>query len=789
MIKFPLKITSFLLLLTIVLGGTGLVWLMTSLQEELVSQRRLFREDRVWVAGQLEREARMFRHALMLYSEGDKSVTGQEMRQTFDVLWSRIDSMDKGRLGKMYLQLEGSADALKFSRSLLRTVDPLVQQLMPGQLTQRDDILILLDSAIDQYYQIARLSSALNLKQQEQRRQNFEKTTSRALKIISVIFVSGGVLVILLALKQAALNRLTHTLEDKVAERTREVEKNNEQLRMLSVAVEQSPASIFICNNDGIIEYVNPRFEQISGYSTDEALGRTPQFLQSSSSLCNHYEEIWQRVKGGEHWQGQVCNQRPNGELYWEQMSFTPIQSNDEQVIRYLAVKEDITQRKKHEEQLLRQANFDNLTGLPNRMLAMDRLSQVLRQARRRGVSAGLMFVDLDRFKQVNDTLGHDAGDQLLCEASRRLVKCLREGDTAARLGGDEFIVILPELKNPADTHNILHRINGAFSKPFLLHEKEVFTSTSIGVALYPADGETPTALLRNADAAMYCAKSGGRNTYRFFVEEMTQQKEHRAELEHHLRNALERNELQVQFQPIVNTETGSIERAEAFLFWSSHELGEVPLSTFLPLAEESGLIVNMGNWALQEACREAEQWQRERENPIDLTVNIPPRQFLQNNFVDIITKILATTGLSPSRLILGISESLLVNDKHKARVTLERLVQKRLRISLDDFGTAYSSLGYLTEFPIDTLKISDVFLRDLTPHSNEAALAASIIALGQSLQLNLVGNGVHTAEQRAFLRTHNCQMGQGIYFSKPLSREEFRAMLKDRLQIVPAES
>ncbi|SHO43185.1 putative bifunctional diguanylate cyclase/phosphodiesterase [Desulfopila aestuarii] len=778
MISRRLNITSLGLLLTIVAGGVGLILLLSSLQEELAIQRRIFREDRVWLAGQLEREARMFRHAVLIYSEGNNSVSHEEMNQLFDVLWSRIESMDKGQLGQMYLQLEGSAEALQYGRTMLHDLEPEVAKLQPGDRSTRDRILNQVDQAVEQFYQIARRSSALNLKQQEARRRNFEQTSSRAMSMVLVIFVSGGILVILLTIKQRAINRLTQTLEDKVRDRTRKLEESNERLLMLSVAIEQSPASVIICNCDGFIEYVNPRFEQVSGYKAHDVIGRNPRFLQSGRTTDSTYEEMWSTVRAGHEWQGQICNQRPNGDLYWEQMSLTPIKDTSGATIRYLAVKEDITQRRQYEEQLLRQANFDSLTGLPNRMLAIDRLNQVLRQARRRNASAGLMFVDLDHFKRINDTLGHEAGDQLLREASQRLSGCLREGDTAARFGGDEFIVILPELSSTDDAHHILRRIIEAFSQPFMIAGTEIFTSTSIGIALYPGDGDSPALLLRNADAAMYQAKAAGRNTYRFFVHEMNEQAQLRARIEHHLRTAHERNELQLRLQPIVDTETGRLAGAEALLYWLSPELGEVPPKTFIPIAEESGLIVDIGNWALLEACREAKRWQNATGTLIDICINIAGRQFRDEDFPKTVRKVLATTDITPSRICLEITENTLMEDEHHARKIIEQLVQMDLRIALDDFGTGYSALSYLGKFHIDTLKIDGSFLKNVLPDSNEATLAAAILSLGRSLQLNMVGEGVETLEQLNFLRAHGCPMCQGYYFSKPLPVAEFEELV-----------
>ena len=551
-----------------------------------------------------------------------------------------------------------------------------------------------------------------------------------------------------------------------------------EKVRKLSQAVEQSPASIIITDADGIIEYVNPKFTSVTGYHAKEVLGKSPNILKSGRMPDGLYEQMWKSIAAGREWQGELYNRKKNGQLYWEHSSISPIRGHNGSITHYLAVKEDISVRKEYEQRLLRQANYDDLTGLPNRVLALDRLSQSLLRSKREHGMVALLFVDLDQFKNVNDTQGHEAGDRLLIQAAERLRECVRDGDTIARLGGDEFLVILPTVDAVSDAEVVAEKVLIAFSHSFALDGKEFFITASIGITLYPMDGGDPQTLLRNADAAMYQAKESGRNTYRFFTREMNERAVMRLEMESYLRRALERNELSVFFQPLVDLGSGQVIGGESLLRWQSPVLGSVPAEQFVPLAEESGLIVPIGEWVLKTVCQQAKAWQAPGQPPLRVSVNVSSRQFREPNFANFVANCLQEAGLPADYLELEITEHLLLEDIAETHRQLNELGAMGIGLTIDDFGTGYSSLSYLKRFPFDRLKIDRAFVRDVTTDEEDAALASAIIAMAHSLGLKVIGEGVETGEQLQFLRSHGCDMCQGYYFSHPVSFDEFSQVL-----------
>ncbi len=444
----------------------------------------------------------------------------------------------------------------------------------------------------------------------------------------------------------------------------------------------------------------------------------------------------------------------------------------------------DLEERKRVEQSIRHMAHHDALTGLPNRALFRDRLTHAMAQADRYHQKLAVMFLDLDRFKAINDTLGHNVGDQLLKIAAERLRSCVRDCDTVARLGGDEFTVIVEDIIEERDASAVAQKILDTLSQPFNLYGHEVFISVSVGVTLYPSDDENADNLLRNADSAMYRAKEFGRNNFQFYVAEMNVKAHERLRLESALRRAQDRNEFMLYYQPRVDLLSGQMIGAEALLRWRHPELGLVSPAEFIPILEETGMIIPVGDWALREACRQNHDWQKMGLMPIRMAVNLSVRQFIQRDLAGAVIQALEATGLSAQFLELEITEDLLLEHNQTNIATLTRLRNLGIHISIDDFGTGYSSLSYLKRLPIDTLKIDQSFVRDIGTDPDNKAIASAIIAMASSLRLNVLAEGVETEEQLAFLRAQGCNEIQGFSFSHPLPAEEFEQLLREGRQM-----
>ncbi|WP_166263705.1 bifunctional diguanylate cyclase/phosphodiesterase [Marinobacter caseinilyticus] len=555
------------------------------------------------------------------------------------------------------------------------------------------------------------------------------------------------------------------------------------QIRKLSKAIEQSPSSVLICDRQWHIEFVNQKFSQLTGHRAQDIKGKHPGMLTDDAFSQRENKQLWQNIRLQVQrvgvWQGEVNSTRKSGERFWEQVVVTPIKDSESNVTHYLILGEDISIRKRYEQQLLRQANYDILTGLPNRMLALDRLKLALAQARREDTLVGVMFLDLDNFKHINDTMGHDAGDNLLIEAARRISSCLRGTSTVARLGGDEFLVILPGLAGPESTEQVADRILQTFVPPYLVGGQEVFVTTSIGIAIYPTDSDNSGTLLQHADAAMYQAKSKGKSAYERFAPEMKEVSHERLQIESRLRRALELNEFELYYQPIVETATGALTGAEALIRWNNPTMGMVMPDKFIPLAEETGLITPIGEWVIAEACRAAVRWQNVTGSKLSIAVNVSPRQFRDPGFVEIVMDAVNLSGIDPKQLELEITERLILDNTIETAEILRRLDKEGVRLSVDDFGTGFSALSYLKSYPFDTLKIDKSFIRDVMHEKDDASLVRAIINMAHSLGLLVIAEGVEEEAQTHFLQQEGCDYAQGYFYARPAPESEFEHWIR----------
>ncbi len=677
------------------------------------------------------------------------------------------------------------------------------------------------------------------------------------------------------------------------------------EMHKLSSAIEQTADSVVITDRGGVIQYVNPAYSRITGYTRDEAVGRTPNLVKSGRHDPDFYGRLWNTILRGEVFRDVLINRRKDGSIYYEEKTITPLRDPHGAIVNFVstgkdisarmraeealraseaslaraqriahlgnwdwniatgevylsdeiydivglspqagmnyatfvdlvhaddrefvtqAVREaveqgrpynveyrvvrpdagerivhsqgeivpdergrparmigtaqDITERKRTQEQLNYLAYYDTLTGLPNRVLLRDRLRQAMLDADRNEHLVAVMFLDLDRFKVINDTLGHDAGDALLKLVAERLQDCVRAGDTIARLGGDEFTIVLSNLGHVDDVTRVARKVMAYFAQPFQLVGNELFVTASVGITVYPFDDTDLDNLLKNADAAMYLAKEQGRNNFQFYTAELNARATRRLTLETALRRALERNELELHYQPQVDLRTGRVIGSEALLRWRHPELGEVSPVEFIPLAEETGLIVPIGEWVLRTACSQNMAWQAAGLPPMPTAVNLSLRQFQGQDLYAAVRRVLDESGLAPELLDLEMTESVLMHDAEGALVVIRDLKKLGVSFSLDDFGTGYSSLSYLKRFPIDTLKIDRSFVRDIPDDADDAAIAVAIIAMAHSLGIRVIAEGVETAAQVEFLCAHDCDAMQGYHFSRPVPATEMTDIL-----------
>ncbi|MEW6313352.1 MAG: EAL domain-containing protein [Pseudomonadota bacterium] len=560
-----------------------------------------------------------------------------------------------------------------------------------------------------------------------------------------------------------------------------------EQLRLGASVFENSGEAIMITDANNNIVSVNQAFTEITGYLPDEVIGRNPRLLRSSHMNRDFYREMWDALKSSGRWSGEIYDRRKSGEIYPEWLTITAVKDQTGSITHFIAIFSDITERKATEEKLRHMAQHDFLTNLPNRILLFDRLLQAIAQAERHGTQVALMFLDLDRFKNINDSLGHEVGDQLLLQVSQRLQNCVRSSDTISRQGGDEFLIMLPEIENAEAAAHVASKLLESMSMPFHIGDSEIHLTISIGISIYPDDGKDITTLIKQADTAMYHAKENGRDNYQFFAQEMTVRATERLSLESKLRRALERGEFLLHYQPQVDIPSGHIIGVEALIRWSHPEMGMISPARFIPVAEDSGLIVPIGEWVMHEACRQNRAWQDAGLPKLSVSVNLSALQFRNKNLPRTVTHALEQAQLDPSCLELEITESIIMQGAEKTISALQELKNMGIKLSIDDFGTGYSSLNYLRRFPIDRLKIDQSFIRDITHNPDDAAIIRAIISLGKSLKLKIIAEGVETREQLAFLQNHDCDELQGYYFSRPLPAEECAQMLREQRRLADA--
>ncbi|MFZ2404435.1 MAG: EAL domain-containing protein, partial [Methylobacter sp.] len=555
------------------------------------------------------------------------------------------------------------------------------------------------------------------------------------------------------------------------------------ELRIAATAFE-SQEGIMVTDADKIILRVNKAFTHITGYSAEEVIGKHPRILQSGRQNAEFYAAMWKRINNTGSWEGEIWNRRKNGEIYPEYLIITAVKGADGIITNYVATLVDITLNKAAADEIERLAFYDPLTGLPNRRLLLDRLDLALASSHRSGRKGALLFIDLDNFKTLNDTLGHDMGDLLLQLVAVRLSSCIREGDTVARLGGDEFVIMLEDLSKQAveaatQTETIGEKILVALNQPYQLAKNEYYSTPSIGASLFNGHEQSTDELLKQADIAMYQAKTSGRNALRFFDPQMQASINTRVALEADLRQAVTENQFILYYQPQVYHDGQAI-GAEVLIRWHHPQRGLVSPADFIPLAEETGLILPIGLWVLETACAQIKIWEDSGHTQhLQLAVNVSVRQFRQPDFVEEVSRVLLHSAINPHKLKLELTENLMLDDIDDTIVKMNTLREIGVCFSMDDFGTGYSSLSYLTQLPLDQLKIDQSFVRNIGVKPTDAVIVQTIIGMAKNLGMEVIAEGVETQAQRAFLEQHGCPVCQGYLFGKPVLLAEFEQLLK----------
>lgn len=549
-------------------------------------------------------------------------------------------------------------------------------------------------------------------------------------------------------------------------------------------AYEQSHEAILVTSGDNLIVAVNGAFCRMSGYTADELIGHNPRMLAAGRASPEFYATMWSALQSSDFWEGEIWNKRKDGTTYPRWLKIAVLRNADGSVQSHVANFTDISASKEVAERLAYLAYHDPLTNLPNRLAFESQLAQSLRVCERENHQLALMLIDLDNFKNINDTLGHQVGDELLQKVALRLRECVRSSDLVARIGGDEFVVVLPEIESPLTAARVASKVQSQLADNYQIGDHVLYATPSIGISLFPIDGSDPGTLLRNADAAMYHAKSAGRNNHQFYTARMNEAAGERLQMENELRQAISaispsHSEFSLHFQPQIQTATGRVIGLEALLRWHSPTFGSVPPSRFITIAEETGLIQPLGDWVIWETCRLIRCFKEQGIDNIRVAINISAQQLRHENLLLLVRGALACYDLRPQDIELEVTESTAMENPETTLSILDQLSAMGIMLAIDDFGTGYSSLAYLKHLPIQRLKLDRSFVKDIETDANDAAICTATIALGHSLGLELVAEGVETAEQQNFLASLNCDTLQGYLYSKPMPFEQTLAYLK----------
>ena len=558
-----------------------------------------------------------------------------------------------------------------------------------------------------------------------------------------------------------------------LADKAKSKEEIRQQLDINDAILQYTREGVVVTDPSGTILWVNPAFSKITGYAPDEVMGQNPRMLKSQRHSTAFYKEMWRAILQEGLWQGEIWNRRKSGEVYPEQLTIKAIYNDSREILKFVSIFNDLSEIIRHEELIQYQKYHDSLTGLPNRFLMMDRLSMAIARAYQEKHMLAFMFLDIDRFKRINDTLGHVVGDELIQLFAKRLKYVLRDGDTISRMVGDEFAILLERIPNGNAAIVVAEKIIQSMKEPFYIKNHDIHITTSIGISLYPEDGKDPELLLKHAEMAMQQAKRFGLNNYRLYSIAMSHQVRLKMELETEIRSGLSRNEFYLYYQPQVNIYNESVNSAETLMRWNHPQRGLVSPGDFIPVAEETGLIVSLGEFAMKQAFMQSRKWSEEGKH-IVLSFNLSPTQFQQLDLYEQIESLLKTTGAKPELLELEVTESTTMLNPEFAAETLKRIKKLGIRVAMDDFGTGYSSLSLLSRLPVDKLKIDRSFVTGIETSQDKQAIVSAMVGMGRKLGMTVVAEGVEKTSERDYMVEIGCDLIQGYLYSKPLPLEDF---------------